>query len=133
MIDRYAAVYPGHPITVGLFIMHAFTSLGAAAKREGDHNFTAASRSQDVPGAGGCVGSAMALLHNIADGFYTLDDAASWAAAVWSACDNQKQDNPKRWREGQDQADALLAEYVARAAWWIKATEAQHDDARGGP
>lgn len=113
------AVYPGHPITVGLLIMCAFPTLEAAEDRgpEGQ-NFTAASRSSMIPGAGGSVGTALGILRDVVKGVLTITGAIARADEAWRDVDGQYVRDPKRWREGQEQANPLKARYTTLLHSW---------------
>lgn len=113
------AVYPGHPVTVGLLIMRAFSTLAAAEDRgpEGK-NFTAASRSSKIPGAGGSVATALDILRSVVRGNLTVEQAIERADDAWRHVDDQYARDPKRWQEGQTQADKLKARYIEALKVW---------------
>lgn len=111
------AVYPGHAVTLALLITHAFPSLEAAEAK--GRVFPAALESNDIPGAGGNVYAALALLRNLRDGML-WEVAVRWADESWGACDNQALVNCLRWGKGQDQADRCKPLLQARAGWWQK-------------
>lgn len=112
------AVYPGHPVTVGLLIMKAFSSVEEAAMPEGEYRHSAASRSSKIPGAGGSVATALDILRNVMKGAMTVEQAVERADAAWRSVDDQYVRNPKRWQEGQDQAEPLKARYIEALKSW---------------
>lgn len=108
------AIYPGHPIVIGVHIMRAFPSLEAANKR--GKMFRAALCSTQVPGAGGNVHSALRCLRVATDG--DIDAAVRMAAQVWANCDNQRAKNPGRWSEGVEQAARYEQEFREMVSKW---------------
>jgi hypothetical protein len=113
------AVYPGHPVTVGLLIMRAFPTLEAASDRGPQgRDFTAASRSNRIPGAGGSVAAALSILSSVVKGEQAIEQAIEQADEAWRSVDNQKAWNPKRHEDGQTQADKLKERYAALLASW---------------
>lgn len=113
------AVYPGHPVTVGLLIMRAFPTLEAASDRGPQgKDFTAASRSDMIPGAGGSVATALGILQGVVQGRLTIEQAVERADDAWRHVDDQYTRDPKRWQEGQTQADKLKARYLDLLGSW---------------
>jgi hypothetical protein len=113
------AVYPGHAVTIGLLIMRAFPTLEEASDRgPHDRDFTAASRSNMIPGAGGSVATALDILRSVVRGERTVEQAIEQANEAWRQVDGQYTRNPKRWQEGQTQADKLRARYIEALEVW---------------
>ncbi len=112
------AVYPGHPITLGLLLMKAFPSYEEAARPEGEYQHSVASRSSLIPGAGGAVASALSVLGHVVKNVLTAEQAVERADAIWHDMDNQFHRDPKRWQEGQDQAEDLKARYIEALKAW---------------
>lgn len=115
------AVYPGHPVTVGLLIMKAFPSVEEAAMPDGEYHHSAASRSSKIPGAGGSVATALDILRHVMKGHMTIEKAIERADDAWRDMDNQFHRDPKRWQEGQDQAETLKARYTEALKTWRQA------------
>lgn len=106
---RYEAVYPGHPITVGLAILWRYGNL-TAAKEE-------ALADSQIPGAGGCVRSALTVLEECWRGA-TIAEIQALAAEIWRHCDDQWIENPERHQKGQQQADEVFAAYLTALRRW---------------
>lgn len=107
-------VYPGHAVTIALFIIHAFDSLEAAVAK--GREFPGALESNAIPGAGGNVHSALTLLRRLKDGMeWSL--AIKGADDTWASCDGQF--GTDRWRQGQEQADRLKPALRDRVGAWL--------------
>lgn len=112
-------VYPGHPVTIAMFIMHAFPTFASADSREEGADFKAALCSGSVPGGGGNVHSALAMLTRIKSGEHTPQQALAWADESWGRCDGQKELNPKNYQEGVEEAAKLTPAFLALISEWI--------------
>jgi hypothetical protein len=98
-----AAVYPGHPVTIALCIVANFDSFAEASAWD---QCPAALKHIDIPGAGGCVYNALNTLDHLCHG-QDPDKVFSMAEACWERIDNQKDNRPKRWKAGTEQAKPL--------------------------
>lgn len=107
-------VYPGHPVVIGVCIMRKYASL-SEAEEKGRHS-PAALEDSDIPGAGGCVYTALACINHALD--RSIDEAVAVAGSSWASCDDQKERYPARWADGVDGAMALEPEYRRRLAEW---------------
>lgn len=117
LLDGEFSIYPGHPIVIAWIIINTFDSwTTATAKREGAQYCEALSNAE-IPGAGGNVYAAIDLLSNIFKGV-SYDAAFECASEWWASCDSQMTCNPRRWEEGQDQADRVLERFAAKIATW---------------
>lgn len=139
---KTAAVYPGHPVTIGYLITLLYPSYEAAVESvygrdDGRYISTHACCNNDIPGAGGNVHSGERLLQRLRNG-EDITDVYAWADEVWRGCDSQatgghyteerypdpverqrwKDKTIQRWKDGQAQADALKEKLVFRSAWW---------------
>lgn len=110
------AVYPGHPITLAWIITKVFPTFEEAFKTT-EYNWAAALGSIDVPGAGGCVHNALHVLQMLQQG-EPLETAFAFADDMWARTDTQKENDPKRWKEGQEQADKVKPLLRQRESWW---------------
>lgn len=108
-------VYPGHAVTIAMFITHAFPNLEAAEAK--GNKFPGALESGLVPGAGGNVYSALSLLRRLRDGM-AWNDAVWIADRNWASCDQQG--GTDRWRMGQEQADRMKPVLRERVGAWLK-------------
>ena len=107
-------VYPGHPVTLALLVIHAFPSLDAAEAK--GKEFPAALESGQIPGAGGNVYSALALLRHLRDGM-AWREAVEIADGAWKSCDDHY--GSERWKRGQEQADRLKLGLHDRVGAWL--------------
>ena len=107
------AVYPGHPVTLGIYIMSAFPDIEAALERDERSGYCAALSSMTVPGAGGSVRSALTLLEDISRGALTPEDAVNRASGF-----------NENTVEAQKQAERLTPKYLELVSAWIQAPAA---------
>jgi hypothetical protein len=110
------AVYPGHPVTIAFCIVNAFETYEEAFAPT-PHNFAEALGSCAIPGAGGCVSSALHLLSHLRQGLDTTK-ALEIADDTWARTDSQKEQYSERWAKGQEQADRFKAKLLERSDWW---------------
>lgn len=110
-------VYPGHAVTVALFIIHAFDSFEDATRTEARNFFPNALGSHLIPGAGGNVYGALALLRHLREGM-PWGKAIEIADRNWKDCDGHF--GTLRWRSGQEQADRLKPHLNERVWTWLK-------------
>lgn len=68
-----SAVYPGHPATIAFVIAHNFETW-EDANQKNESGDSAALASSAIPGAGGRVAAAMALMHYVRNGNMSLDE-----------------------------------------------------------
>jgi len=101
-------VYPGHPLTIATFILAKYGTSGvdlavAFAKNVSEDGYPCpnALADVDIPGAGGCVYSALDLLQNIRTGVCTAEGAVDKAAQMW---------REQRTLDHNDKLDAGVAE-----------------------
>jgi hypothetical protein len=126
-----ASVYPGHPVTLAYLITVAFDSYAEATFKKSDADYGAALGSSAIPGAGGCVSSAIHLLQLALDPGVGIDRAIAWGDQAWYGCDNQGSGGGsyaadeaaqtrfrERWAEGQAQADKIKPLLRTRLASW---------------
>jgi hypothetical protein len=92
-------VYPGHALTTAFCIVTHFGSLSEAMAKTGKTNYPDALTDQRIPGAGGCVWSAIYFLR------YLVEQSMDWEAAVQWAAD--------RWRE--ETSSAYKDKWMARS------------------
>jgi hypothetical protein len=114
------AVYPGHQITLAYLITRAFPTFESAfikSKDNGWGSYAAALGSSRIPGAGGCVSDALGLLRKLRQGT-PIEQAFKEADDTWERVDSQVTAYPKRWKEGQEQADLVKPLLMSQAAWW---------------
>lgn len=107
-------VYPGHAVTLALLIVHAFPTLEAAEAKGRD--FPAALETNAIPGAGGNVYSALALLRRLRDGM-GWREAIENADGGWKSCDDHF--GSERWKRGQAQADRVKQRLHDRVGAWL--------------
>jgi hypothetical protein len=110
------AVYPGHPVTIAVCIVETYRTFEDAFAIT-ESNWAAALGATAVPGAGGCVASALVFLRSLKSGM-AFEAACAGAAETWAHCDDQRKNNSTRWQEGQEQADRFKEKLAARSAWW---------------
>lgn len=124
------AVYPGHPVTTAYLITKRFENFEAAQKqpdvKPGEYSCPAALSDCDIPGAGGCVYSALDLLRHLHNGTMTFEDGMQWADDVWRRVDDQLSKYRPRWEEGQTQADKIKPLLKAER-WWEHGLQQAHD------
>jgi hypothetical protein len=96
--------------------MGEYPSLEAASTKK--VAFPSALENSDIPGAGGNVYAALAMLRFLVEGNMTLEEAFAWAQDSWDHCDGQKNGNPKRWEAGTAEAEALKQGFRERFASW---------------
>lgn len=131
------AVYPGHPITVAYVITKVFATFEEAFKTSssGPPNALCANA---VPGAGGCVYSAMSLLKRLREGM-AVEEAFKWADETWGRIDSMREggckpewreQTLKKYREGQAQADRFKEKLKAQMAWWEASSQSVRDVTR---
>jgi len=103
-LDQNSFVYPGHPVVLAVMIMKKFASWKEASART-KYTFPAALGSQEIPGAGGAVYSALDVLKRIKLGI-SCEDALAEANRVWKI----ERDNgyAHNYAEGQKKAEALI-------------------------
>lgn len=124
-----SAIYPGHPVTLAFCIVHAFATYEEAFAPT-EHNFTRAIGDVRIPGAGGCVSSALMILRHLKSGM-PFDEAMTLADDYWATCDNQQAGGGlfakdaeanarfhKRWHDGQVQADKIKPLLAEKKDWW---------------
>jgi hypothetical protein len=114
------AVYPGHQITLAYLITRAFPTFESAfvkSKDDGWGSYPAALGSSLIPGAGSCVHAALSLLVKLRKGT-PIEQAFKEADDTWERVDSQMTAYPKRWKEGQEQADLVKPLLKAQSAWW---------------
>lgn len=120
-----AAVYPGHPVTLAYLIVKNYASL-SAAQAKGKY-FSVVEEDSRLPGAGGHNNHAVQLLTDL-DAGKSWEEAVAWADDLWAWCDDQKNSDPKRWREGQDQADKVKPLLREEITAWLFAVEIEYVD-----
>lgn len=112
-------VYPGHPVEIGLRIMAAFPNFQTASSKGG--TFQKALESQDVPGAGGAVHTAMAVLERVQKGEVTPEAAFDHAGELW---DNARSsDFAHRRIPGTESVLPFRDAFCARLREWTAHTE----------
>jgi len=100
-LNRYDAIYPGHPITIACFIKRKYGSFEEASKPTSEMQPVAQAISDsDIPGGGGRVYAAMSLLRDAEKGV-PWDDIFEHADRVWNS------EHFARHEEGLEQATAL--------------------------
>lgn len=109
-------IYPGHPVVLALCVVWAHKTYEEAFAPT-EYAWPFALGNSDVPGAGGCVYSAMDLLKRLRDGV-AFEEAVAFATQQWATCDNNETRYPEKWKQGQEQADRLLPLLQEQAAWW---------------
>jgi len=102
-----SAVWPGHPVTLGYLIFCNYPSLAKASVGCSAQSFPEALVNAVIPGAGGCVYSALDFLKSLKGGM-SFEAAVDSANATWAGTDDQERQYPKRYVKGLKQA-ALLA------------------------
>lgn len=115
-------VYPGHPLTLALVIMHRYQSLSQASQRT-SFGWPSAVGEGDIPGAGSAIYNALELLNRIADGRTSIDDAASLAAEWWAY--SEAGGHTKNIVPGQEQADRFKGAFLAKAREWLVKVSAE--------
>lgn len=121
MTTTERAIYPGHPLVLALQIVRTYDSWEEASEHpirpDGKRSeYSRALGSSKIDGAGGNVNAAMRFLRNL----HAAPTLAAWtegqrdADAYWqiSVAD------PVKWREGQEQADALADTLYGLREWW---------------
>lgn len=109
-------IYPGHPITISLLIMHRFSDLGAA-KQTAENGFSSALATPDIPGAGSEIAYALNLLERLAEGRFSLADAFETASIRWK--ENPLNVPADTIMAGQEQAKRLCDSFIAQAMEWL--------------
>lgn len=110
------AVYPGHPVTLALLIMHRYPSLSEAKAPTPSSGFRSALADINIPGAGGEVSGALTLLEKIGAGELNTEDAIEWGKASWAR--NAENCYADRVVPGQQQADRLSQQFAEKVAGW---------------
>lgn len=114
---KHKAVYPGHPIKIAHIITEVFDSFEAATKK--GTCYSAAMESNDVPGAGGNVASALEILGYLVKQTAPVDKAIQRGDDIWKAeCSTAYRD---RYEEGQKQADEVKPMLIEKLKTWGKA------------
>lgn len=111
-----ALVYPGHPVPLAYLIMHAYPDLETALARDGNSPWPAALGNQSIPGGGGEVHAALALLAAIRNGVSPAE-AVMKASACWR--DNRAGGHPRAVDPGQAQAEHVLERFYALLDNWL--------------
>ncbi len=112
------AVYPGHAVTLAYAIMQAYPSLEAALTRRANESFPEALGNNDIPGAGGCVYSALEILRLAYS--VGLDAAFERGDEIWLS-ETQTAYTDRRL-PGQIQADGLKEAFRTIFASWQEKT-----------
>lgn len=128
---RYDFVYPGHPVVIAYFVVSVFPTYDEAFKPT-KHNLYCALGDSRIPGAGGCVYSALDVLWMLRKG-KPFNEVMAFADETWDNTDNHKnaggcyaKDKASRdrflkvWLSGQAQANTLKPELEKLSAWWAK-------------
>ena len=109
-LNRYDAVYPGHPITIACFIKRKYSSFEEASQPTSETiNFSKAVSDIAIPGAGGRVYAAMSLLRKEEEGT-PWEELFEWADYVWNT------ERFDRHSVGLEQATALR-ETLQKMEW----------------
>jgi hypothetical protein len=114
-----AVVYPGHPVVLALCVISRFASYQSAIKVKEEGGCPAALGDIHVPGSGGCVYLALALLKRLRDET-PFPQVMEWADQAWGRVDDQEQSDKARWRQGQEQADKLKPVLHEQQKWWAR-------------
>lgn len=118
---RKGFVYPGHPLVIAVAIMEHYDSLEAANKRyRSPDGWSCPEALSDgrIPGAGGCVYSALDLLNHIRIGHRDIDGFVEAADELWGDIDGNVQNYPEKHKEGLDNAAQHQARFRELAAGW---------------
>ena len=107
-------VYPGHALTLAYLVMLHYPSYEAAAVRRDDASCPDALSNSEIPGAGGCVYSALDLLkHGFTLG---VEEALEFGDRRWEG--ETETAYKDRRQPGQAQADAIKDKFRERFARW---------------
>ena len=121
LADRFEpAVYPGHAITIAYFITFHYQSFSSAVEKKTNESCAQCLGDNRIPGAGGCVYSALDMLSYIMNGTLSIDEAFEFADKAWAYVDDQKSSANRhaRWLKGQEQADKIKPKLRERLLTW---------------
>lgn len=114
-------VYPGHPLVIAVAIMETYDSLDAANERtEHADGFSCPEALSDsrIPGAGGCVYSALDLLNHIRIGHRDIEGFIEAADELWGDIDGNVRNYPQKYQAGLDNAALHKDRFRELAATW---------------
>jgi hypothetical protein len=98
------AVYPGHPITCAVIVLHAYKDrLADAWKAVPPSGYHHCECHLDTPLAGGHLAKGCNLIRYVLSGEASIDDVIAWGDRMWIGAGGHKQNEAP----GQDQADRL--------------------------
>jgi hypothetical protein len=111
-------VYPGHPVTCALIVLHAYKGRLSKAWepwRPPQYPWLRCESELNTPTAGGNLTTGCALIRHVLDGKMTPEQAIAWGDERWGGAGGLKD----KVKPGQEQADRfkdrLLAELRALA------------------
>lgn len=120
-MKKHDAVYPGHPFVIATFIVKTFKNWNDATNRTKECKYTANALADiRIPGAGGCVHSALQFLRYVREDIVSYEKAVEYVNDVWKHTDNHGESNLSRWREGQAQANRLINSWKKPIIEWCK-------------
>jgi hypothetical protein len=96
-------VYPGHPITCAVIILHAYAGHLSDAWARTEHGWYHCEGHMNTPTAGGALSSGCALIQHVIEGRMSTDEAIAWGDRTWGGAGG----HPGMVKQGQDQADRL--------------------------
>ncbi len=127
MVNRDQFVYPGQALVIAVRIMEKYPNMQEANKpaydREGKpHHFPEALGDSDIPGAGGCVYSALRILR--------MDDVDASVVNAYDQWEGECTSGYKdRYNEGVEGIKALESRYrELRATWDNKYVRVRDDE-----
>ena len=105
-------VYPGHCVAIAFLIMQTYPSLETAMLKKGE--YPDALTNEDIPGAGGCVHSALDVLKRAFS--VGIDEAFAFGDALWVG--ETSSSYRDRQQAGQKQADDIKQQFRERFQTW---------------
>ena len=109
-------VYPGHPVTLAVILLHVYRGRLREAWAKSKHgSWLACENEVNVPSAGGHLTSGCTLIRYVISGEASIDEVIAWGDRMWIGAGGHKD----REVPGQAQADRLkprLREMLAEIA-----------------
>ena len=108
------AVFPGHPLVIAVAILRKYSDVSKAFVKEEGHNYANALEDIDIPGAGGCVNSALDAIRYVQNGLMGINKAVEWCRDTWDRIDDNATNKPDRYFLGIKEAEEYEAEFRSR-------------------
>jgi len=114
-------VYPGHPLVIAVHILENYESYDAANTYPEDksaYQCPAALSDERIPGAGGCVYSALDILKCLKDGYWDVDKTIEEADKLWASIDGNAENHASVYGFGLEEAESLRDRFRAGVQKW---------------